>query len=100
MQSCRVTSSFQYKTTKKELKTKRKCKNKYAALLASNTALQERINNIEYSIETRSTHQVRHIDIIAIATDRHQQKNTTEKHDSPTNDAQGRADIVKIYYKT
>jgi len=46
---------------------------------------QERINSIEYSIETRSTHQVRHIDIMTIATDRHQQKNTTGKHESAFN---------------
>jgi len=69
-------------------------------LLASHTALQERINSIEYSIETMSTHQVRHIDIMTIATDRHQQKNTTGKHESPINGVQRRADVIKIYYKT
>jgi len=100
VQSCRVTSSFDNVTTQEELKTKRKYKNEYTALLASHTALQERINSIEYSIETRSTHQARHVDIIAIATDRHQQKNTIEKHESPINVSQGRADVVKIYYNT
>jgi len=47
---------------------------KQTALLASRTALQERINSIEYRLETRFTHQVHHIDIMTIATDRHQQK--------------------------
>jgi len=79
VQSCRVTSSFQNATTQEELKTKRKCKDEYTALLASHTALQERINSIEYSIETRSTHQTRHIDIRTIATDRHQQKKKEKK---------------------
>jgi len=94
-------------TTQEELKTKRKCKDEYIALLASHTALQERINSIEYSIETRSTHQVRHIDIRTIATDRHQQKkrkkiqkNTTGKHESPINGIQGREDVIKIYCET
>ena len=78
-QSCRVTSSFDNITTQKELKNKWKRKNKYTALLASHTALQERINSIEYRIETRTTHQVRHIDIMTIATDRHQQKKYNRK---------------------
>jgi len=98
VQSCRVTSNFDNITTQKELKKKWKRKNKYTALLASRTALQERINSIEYSIET--THQVRHIDIMTIATDWHQQKNTTGKHESPINGVQGRVDVIKIYYKT
>jgi len=50
VQSCHVTSSFQNTTTQEKLKTKRKCKNEYTALPASNTALQELINIIKYSI--------------------------------------------------
>ena len=42
--------SFENITTQEELKTKRRCKNEYTALLASNTSLQERINSIEYNI--------------------------------------------------
>jgi len=42
--------------------------------------------------------QAHYIDIIAA--DRHElkYKTTTEKHESPTNDAQDRSDVVKIYY--
>jgi len=50
VQSCRGTWSFENTTTQEELKTKRKCKNEYTALLASHTALQERINSTGYSI--------------------------------------------------
>jgi len=59
VQPCRVTTSVE-NTTQEELKTKRKCKNQYTALLASNTALQERINSIEYSI-WKGGRRIRHI---------------------------------------
>ena len=59
VQPCRVTSSVE-NTTQEKLKTKRKCKNQYTALLASNTALQERINSIEYSI-WKGGRRIRHI---------------------------------------
>jgi len=60
VQSCLVTSSFENTTTQEELKTKRKCKNQYTALLASNTSLQERINSIEHNI-WNGGRRIRHI---------------------------------------
>ena len=100
VQSCRITSRFQNNNARKTIKTKRKRKNECTALLESNTALRKFINIIKYSIRNGGR-RIRHTIYCRYNYNRSARtQNATEKHESPVIVAQGRSDVVKIYYKT
>jgi len=94
-----------------------KCNN--ARRIKNQTEMQRRIHCIaSISYSTSGTHQqhwIQHWNEVdasdtsyrykdncnrSASTKKKRKKNTTGKHESPINSVQGRADVMKIYYKT